>query len=1787
MKRILSILLVVLMLASSVPITGFALEKPSAGTQTVEIVENSKEEIDYEKTLFSPLTVCGNRVVQSGEEVESFQKNGETFVEASAFAGAASFSSSIDIIEKDGEEFASLDDLYEQKAFKKEKINEKTVYSKPFQTKRLIVYGKEIPNVNETEREQLFDGGTVLSFESEDITEAAFEKLKNNSCISSVEYENIYSTADFSEKDFPLGENLSWGADYVFSPYLVEYENKYYSEQTVTVAVVDTGINQSHSFLKNRIDERSKSFVESEATVEDGNGHGSHVAGIITDNTPNNVKILALKALDSDGFGSDIDIANAINYATEQGANIISMSFGGYDLFTASVLKSAIFRAYKAGVTLVAAAGNESSDASYYYPANSDYCITVAAIKSDGSPAGYSNFGNDVDVAAPGSNINSTVNKTGSTSDTYEHYSGTSMATPFVSAACADIVLLNKVKSPDELKSFIKSNVSNINYQGKNNYGSGVINMLRYPDLNICRGVIFDVLSGYYTDELSVSLYSPQDGARIYYTLDGSTPDESSIPYTEPIALSENTQVKAIAFCDDFEKSVITKASYRFSHYDFESNYIIDGNGYIISYLGTAEDLVVQDEIAGRKIIGVGDSVFIKNEKLKSIVLPDSVEQLGNSAFNQTKNLKDIVARGVKYVGDYCFYSDTWSNITLGSLESVGKYAFFNCRVSDESFDISNLKEVEDYSFYKCKFNEVKSSAVTKVGKYAFYSNWGLISVDLPNVETIDANAFSFCEKIEIAKLDSVTQIGSSAFDQSNGELKTVVCPNLRIIGSLAFDGCHKLESIDLENVTQLYTQAFNRTLIKSVNMPKLQKIQGGAFYGMRVLEEVNIPKLSKIPSSMFEECKSLKTIPDCVKDVTEIGFAAFRNAGIEELDFLNAVSVDDEAFSFCEKAKSLHLPNCTEMGWQRNLGSSELTQISLPDAISVEGIESSPNIISISLPRVISVSGNGFRHDYNLKSVYMPNLKNADRGYLFYDCKALEEVNLPNLQSAGANSFKQCYSLKEIYLPICTYIGQSCFEDCRELEIIDLSSLKTIDVSYSPFKKCPKLKHLILNNLESFSYAWFYKCDSLKELTLPKLKSIKFEDGFFDYGDSGPQRVDVNMHTPVLETMMLQHDNYDTSELYHNAYALPSTMTRIYPSSTGEWNTPALEFYGFTDFNIDSRIIYNAHDSPCIFEDLPSEANIESDGESISIRAYCADPVYTWYYSENGSDFKVLPVPSSNALLPNKSGYYYCRVKERTTDNYQNSSVCSVAVQNESELVALTLSFGEANNLFAGEVLYQNLEAKSTVYLPEGVDIKLLYNGTFETVYENGNALYQEPNTFDFTLQGETELTRKEEKLIKNCTITNNLKNNTATYTGERIEPVYTLTYKGEVLTQGIDYLISFANNLNANSNAIVMLEGIGEFSGTAYQAFHIDMINLDKCSISIAGQEYTGSYLTPTPRITLNGRDITSGYSLEYYDNKNIGTAYCWIEGDEKTVTGYREVSFRIGISIKNAEITLDKYEYEYTGGAIRPEPTVRIGSNLLTKNKDYVLSWENFVQLGTATVSISGIGRYINKVDLNYSIGTHVHSFDRVESDDNQHWYVCFCGETSEKESHTMVQASLVEATCTQSGEAEYACSICGATCKEELSALGHITASPVKENVVKATYTKNGSYDSVVYCERCGSELSRKKGTTAKLEKKANTLSVKGKTATVKYSKLKKSNQSISKDKALTVSKAQGKVTFSKTSGNKKITINKTSGKITVKKGLKKGSYKVKIKVSAAGNSTYKEGSKTVTVTIKIK
>jgi hypothetical protein len=176
-----------------------------------------------------------------------------------------------------------------------------------------------------------------------------------------------------------------------------------------------------------------------------------------------------------------------------------------------------------------------------------------------------------------------------------------------------------------------------------------------------------------------------------------------------------------------------------------------------------------------------------------------------------------------------------------------------------------------------------------------------------------------------------------------------------------------------------------------------------------------------------------------------------------------------------------------------------------------------------------------------------------------------------------------------------------------------------------------------------------------------------------------------------------------------------------------------------------------------------------------------------------------------------------------------------------------------------------------------------------------------------------------------------------------------------------------------------------------------------------------------------------------------------------------------------------------------------------------------------------------------------------------------------------------AKVVAPTCTERGYTHHQCTRCAANYKDTYKdALGHkwnngvVTKTP--------TYTKEGV--KTFTCSKC---KATKTETLPVKEKKENTMTVKVKKEklTVKYTFLKKKSKTIKIDKALAISKAKGDVTYKKESGNSKIKVDKKTGAITVKKRLKKGTYKIKVKITAAGTSSYSRGFKTVTLKIKVK
>lgn len=262
--------------------------------------------------------------------------------------------------------------------------------------------------------------------------------------------------------------------------------------EDVVVAVIDTGVDRDHKDLAANIwknqgeipnngkDDDNNGFIDDvegydfvrkggfscawsedcrkrDNKPDDVNGHGTHVAGIIAAVSDNRIgisgvapkaKIMPLRAAYSVGFSAlltSADVAEAMQYAIKNGADIINMSFAGSRL---GILKDLVEEAHELGIVMVAAAGN-AGRSTETYPAALEHVISVGSVEASGYRSTYSNYGNWVDIVAPGTNILSLAPK-----NRFETRTGTSMSTPLVAGVAALIKSKNKatVLDPDEIK---------------------------------------------------------------------------------------------------------------------------------------------------------------------------------------------------------------------------------------------------------------------------------------------------------------------------------------------------------------------------------------------------------------------------------------------------------------------------------------------------------------------------------------------------------------------------------------------------------------------------------------------------------------------------------------------------------------------------------------------------------------------------------------------------------------------------------------------------------------------------------------------------------------------------------------------------------------------------------------------------------------------------------------------------------------------------------------------------------------------------------------------------------------------------------------------------------------------------------------------------------------------------------------------------------------------------------------------------------------------------------------
>jgi len=266
-------------------------------------------------------------------------------------------------------------------------------------------------------------------------------------------------------------ESLSWGKGSIGVQTLIDkLEN---SNEEIIVAVLDTGVDSNHEFLKDRMIS-GYNAIEDNFDTTDRDSHGTHVSGIIKDSTSSNIKIMPVKVLDDLGYGEDYSISKGIYYAADHGADVINMSLGGPG--ESPMQKEAIEYAIGKNVVVVVAAGNDSKNTKYFYPAGEEEVIVVSAVDNNDEFAIFSNYGESVDIAGPGVDINSSV-----PNNKYESFNGTSMATPYVAGVAAMLKLEDVSRNNQQVEQILKNYTDDRGILGKDDYfGMGIINFKEY-----------------------------------------------------------------------------------------------------------------------------------------------------------------------------------------------------------------------------------------------------------------------------------------------------------------------------------------------------------------------------------------------------------------------------------------------------------------------------------------------------------------------------------------------------------------------------------------------------------------------------------------------------------------------------------------------------------------------------------------------------------------------------------------------------------------------------------------------------------------------------------------------------------------------------------------------------------------------------------------------------------------------------------------------------------------------------------------------------------------------------------------------------------------------------------------------------------------------------------------------------------------------------------------------------------------------------------------------------------
>ena len=596
------------------------------------------------------------------------------------------------------------------------------------------------------------------------------------------------------------------------------------------------------------------------------------------------------------------------------------------------------------------------------------------------------------------------------------------------------------------------------------------------------------------------------------------------------------------------------------------SDFVIE-DGVLTEYKGSGGDVVIPDSVKE-----IGSSAFAYCSNLKSVTIPKSVKEIGSNAFSDCRRLTSINvnSQNPSYTSkNGVLYSKDMKVLIQYPCGKTGAFA----TIPD------SVRIIEEEAFVNCiELTSVTiPNSVTEIGDDAFYGCTGLKKINVnsqnPSYTSKDGVLYSKDMKTLIqypcgktgtfAIPDSVRTIEDGAFSNSSG-LTGITIPNsVQSIGGCAFWGCKGLSSIRLPD--------------------SVKHIDDYAFYECTGLTNITLSSsIKKIGESSFEGCNSLTsvTIPNSVKEIGEYAFDYCSS--LKSVKIPNSVTeIGDYAFWYCSSLTDVIIPNSvTEIGELAFYGCTSLKKINVnsqnPSYTSKDGVLYSKDMSELiqcpckksgafSIPNSVTEIGvRAFEDCTSLISVTIPN-SITEIGYdAFYGCTSLTSVNIPNsVTEIGDGAFCGCTGLKKINVnsqnpSYTSKDGVLYSKDMKTLIQYPCAKTGTFAIPNTvrtiedgAFAECAGLTGVTIpNSVKEIGFWVFNHCTGLTSITIPKSATDIAENVF--YGCTKLTAIHVNSENPNYSSKDGVWYNKEKTELIQcpmkksGTFTIPNSVTWI-----------------------------------------------------------------------------------------------------------------------------------------------------------------------------------------------------------------------------------------------------------------------------------------------------------------------------------------------------------------------------------------------------------------------------------------------------------------------------------------------------------------------------------------------------------------------------------------------------------------------------------------------------------------